>query len=421
MIRRFTPILLLLSLLMLSLVLLTPFQAFALTTTPLPPTFTRTPTLTSTATVCALPTAVSMTVSPVVSPTSAITQVVKVNVFAASVTITSEAGSFTSTTSTGGVFSITVNLVPNSTNHLQAVATITSACRPYTLSRSTDSAGNPLNIVQMGGTPTITPTSGTNQADLSFPSTPYWMWDPGAYDSVNGCYNYVPVLVWNVQVKNTGSADASSFTVSQNYDRQKAVTGLGAGQASTLYFPFSGFPIATAAAGQPTLSASYSNFIADYNNTVSESNESNNTVRAAIPTFTRTVTPQAGATRVFCKTATPGTPISPTPSNTPTLTPVISVTRTPTVSPTPTCGCIPSCTVTSVIAAPFSFDGAGSFCWQSSNLGSYVNSWNLSSLTINGVNETNLYVPAASLPAKIGGYWYVSYSSSVAWGHFEAK
>ena len=61
------------------------------------------------------------------------------------------------------------------------------------------------------------------------------------------------------------------------------------------------------------------------------------------------------------------------------------------------------------------------FCWQSANLGSYINSWNLVSLNVNGVNYTNVYLAAASYPAKVGGYWYVAYNSSVAWGHFEAK
>ena len=75
--------------------------------------------------------------------------------------------------------------------------------------------------------------------------------------------------------------------------------------------------------------------------------------------------------------------------------------------------------VTSTITAPFAYDGVGAPCWQSSNLGSYLNSWNLTSLTINGVNATNLYVASGSYPAQIGGYWYVSYSSSVSWGHFE--
>jgi hypothetical protein len=107
----------------------------------------------------------------------------------------------------------------------------------------------------------------------------------------------------------------------------------------------------------------------------------------------------------------------PTLTPTRTLTPVI--TNTPTRTPTPaTGGCSP---VTSSITAPFTWDGAGTFCWQSSNLGSYINSWNTTNVSINGVNLTNLYVASSSYPAKIGGFWYVSYNSNVAWAHFEAK
>ncbi len=144
-------------------------------------------------------------------------------------------------------------------------------------------------------------------------------------------------------------------------------------------------------------------------------------------TQTRTVTP--GITTTATKTNTP----SRTPTNgltaTRTRTPIVgTVTSTPTrtntplpVTATPTSGAGACSPVTSTITAPFAFDGAGTFCWQSSNLGSYVNSWNTTSVTINGVNESNLYVAAGSLPAKIGGFWYVAYNSSVAWGHFEAK
>ena len=77
--------------------------------------------------------------------------------------------------------------------------------------------------------------------------------------------------------------------------------------------------------------------------------------------------------------------------------------------------------MSSTITAPFTYDGAGAFCWQSTNLGTYINSWNTNSVTLNGVNFTNIYVASGSYPAKIGGFWYVAYNSSVAWGHFEAK
>ncbi len=132
------------------------------------------------------------------------------------------------------------------------------------------------------------------------------------------------------------------------------------------------------------------------------------------PTSTRTATPAITLTPTRTNTTGPTTTRTATPATTHTPT----RTNTPTIAPTSVGACSP---VTSTIAAPFTYDGTGAFCWQSSNLGSYINSWNLTSLTINGVNATNLYMASGSYPAKIGGYWYVSYSSSVAWGHFEAK
>ncbi len=147
------------------------------------------------------------------------------------------------------------------------------------------------------------------------------------------------------------------------------------------------------------------------------------------PTRTATgPTPTRTRTRTPTRTPTGGTPLptsTPTRTNTPatelpTNTPTRTSTPGPTPTPTPTTGgaCSP---VTSTITAPFTFDGAGAFCWQSSSLGTSINSWNTTSVTLNGVNVTNLYVASGSYPAQIGGYWYVGYNSSVAWGHFEAK
>ncbi|MGC1378634.1 MAG: cellulase family glycosylhydrolase [Anaerolineales bacterium] len=135
------------------------------------------------------------------------------------------------------------------------------------------------------------------------------------------------------------------------------------------------------------------------------------------PTNTRTLTPiPLTPTRTY--TAGPTSTRTFTPVVTVTRTPTIGASNTPTITPTIGGACSP---VTSTITAPFSYDGAGTFCWQSSNLGSYLNSWNLTSLTINGVNVTNLYVASGSYPAQIGGYWYVSYNSAVSYGHFEAN
>jgi hypothetical protein len=152
------------------------------------------------------------------------------------------------------------------------------------------------------------------------------------------------------------------------------------------------------------------------------------------PTNTPTRTP-TGVTNTPTRTPTPtntptGVTLTPTrtPTRTPTptgvtLTPTRTPTRTNTPTVTPTTGTsTPACSpVTTTITAPFTFDGAGTFCWQTSNLGSYINNWNLVSLTINGVNFTGQYVPSSAYPAKINGYWYVRYTGNFAWSHFEAK
>jgi len=114
-------------------------------------------------------------------------------------------------------------------------------------------------------------------------------------------------------------------------------------------------------------------------------------------------------------TRTPTGPTA-TPTRTPTG-PTATPTRTPTATPTPGTGtCSP---VTSTVTAPFAYDGAGTFCWRTSSLGSYVNSWNVASLKINGVDYTNRW--SNSFPAAIGGYYYISYSAQYGWSHFETR
>ena len=130
------------------------------------------------------------------------------------------------------------------------------------------------------------------------------------------------------------------------------------------------------------------------------------------PTPTRSNTPNQPVTPT--RTNTPNGP-TPTRTNTPSG-PAPTFTRTPT--PGGTGG---ACTPTSTISVPFTFDGSGTFCWQASSLGAYINSWNTNSVTVNGVNFTNVWVGSGSYPAKINNNYYVAYNSSVGWGHFEAR
>ena len=155
-------------------------------------------------------------------------------------------------------------------------------------------------------------------------------------------------------------------------------------------------------------------------------------VGLAISNFSATVTGGGGgggATPTRTRTPTAGAPTN-TPTRTPTVGgPTATRTRTPTPgtgptatrTPTPGSGGSTCSPVTSTITSPFTQDGAGTFCWQASTLGTYINSWNLSSLTVNGTNYTNLSAAVSSLPAKVNGNWYISYNSTVSFGHFEAK
>ena len=67
---------------------------------------------------------------------------------------------------------------------------------------------------------------------------------------------------------------------------------------------------------------------------------------------------------------------------------------------------------------PFAKDGAGEFCYVITGNISYVNSWNMSQVTINGVDYTNKW--SNSMPARVNGNYYVRYVGQFAWSHFEA-
>jgi PKD repeat protein len=127
------------------------------------------------------------------------------------------------------------------------------------------------------------------------------------------------------------------------------------------------------------------------------------------PTFTPTVTRTRTPTGVSTACDFPG-------ACTPTRTPTLTLTRTPTQPVTGTCS-----PVNATITAPFVFDGAGIFCWQSSNLGAFINNWNNNSVTLNGVNISNVFTASSAYPAKINGFWYVTYNGPFAWSHFETK
>ena len=76
------------------------------------------------------------------------------------------------------------------------------------------------------------------------------------------------------------------------------------------------------------------------------------------------------------------------------------------------------CSSASAVSVPFAKDGAGDFCFQTTSLCTYINSWNLTTLEVNGTAYTNLYVASQAI-APLNGTYTIHYNSSVAWGHFE--
>ena len=152
---------------------------------------------------------------------------------------------------------------------------------------------------------------------------------------------------------------------------------------------------------------------------------------AGTPVPTNTTGPSLTPTKTVTRTNTPViTPaLTATKTRTPTAGPSLTPTRTntaPAITLTPTKtatsgGGGGTCTPTSTVTAPFTFDGAGTFCWQIASIPGYVNDWNVNSVSINGTSYSNVYVASGSLPAKIGGFYYVSYNGSFAWSHIEIR
>lgn len=70
------------------------------------------------------------------------------------------------------------------------------------------------------------------------------------------------------------------------------------------------------------------------------------------------------------------------------------------------------------ISIPFSQDGIGEYCFVTSTEIAYVNSWNMETLEINGVDYTNKW--SNELPQAIDGQWFIYYKGNYSWSHFEA-
>src|SRR5512139_1154353 len=76
------------------------------------------------------------------------------------------------------------------------------------------------------------------------------------------------------------------------------------------------------------------------------------------------------------------------------------------------------CSPTSTVSGAYAQNGAGDVCFQAANLCSYINSWNLSALEVNGTDYTNRWVDSRNI-APLNGAYIVHYVGSFPWSHFE--
>ncbi len=70
------------------------------------------------------------------------------------------------------------------------------------------------------------------------------------------------------------------------------------------------------------------------------------------------------------------------------------------------------------ISLSYSYDGEGEGCYVTSDDISYINSWCMVSVEINGVDYTNSW--SNSMPDKVGGNYYIYLKGNYSWSHFEA-
>ena len=76
------------------------------------------------------------------------------------------------------------------------------------------------------------------------------------------------------------------------------------------------------------------------------------------------------------------------------------------------------CSPATAISVPFSKDGVGDFCYVATSLCGYINSWNMTTLEVNGNAYTNLYAAGNSI-APVNGTYTIHYVGPYSWSHFE--
>jgi CBS domain-containing protein len=77
------------------------------------------------------------------------------------------------------------------------------------------------------------------------------------------------------------------------------------------------------------------------------------------------------------------------------------------------------CTNPTTTTLPLVQNGAGEFCWVTSGTVSFINSWNMQKVEVNGIDFTNKW--SNSMPPRINGNYYIHYLGAFSWSHLEVN
>lgn len=84
------------------------------------------------------------------------------------------------------------------------------------------------------------------------------------------------------------------------------------------------------------------------------------------------------------------------------------------------CTCPSGCSSVQNASAPFTREGVTNTCYFiHGSVNGHINSWNMSSLNLNGMNVANFWLSSTSYPATIDGGYYLYVGGSYRWSHVE--
>lgn len=87
-----------------------------------------------------------------------------------------------------------------------------------------------------------------------------------------------------------------------------------------------------------------------------------------------------------------------------------------------TSACVPAgCEQAPTVTVPHTIDGVTDSCVFFEGPSSYVNSWNMTSVTINDLDVTNTWMSSSSFPATCDGGYYLRANANVSWAHVELR